>query len=154
MEFVLKVNKEKIINLIETKLKAILYYLYGWFVKDGEILGYILGVWHLMVCVTIFICIIISHTVYPIVWFQLGIFICLFVIWLQHIFLQVCVVFITEVKLTNREPPFYTIIRELIGFDLEKYSLYFITCETTFIFCLFLELLGKFSLYIHDNYIF
>ena len=70
MEFVLKVNKEKIINLIETKLKAILYYLYGWFVKDGEILGYILGVWHLLVCVTIFICIIISHTVYPIVWFQ------------------------------------------------------------------------------------
>jgi hypothetical protein len=150
----MKLNKENIIHTIESKLKFVLYSLYGWFVKDGEILGYILGIWHLMVCVAIFICVVISHTVYPFVWFQLSIFICLFIIWLQHIFLQVCVVFITEINLTNREPPFYTILREVIGFDLEKYSLYFLACETTAVGCFFLELLGKFSLYIRDNYIF
>ena len=154
MQIRFDIDKEKIINYLELSIRNLIRFVFKWFTTDGEILGYILGVWHLMVCVTIFICIIISHTVYPFVWFQLGIFICLFIIWLQHIFLQVCVVFITEINLTSKEPPFYTIIRELIGFDLKKYSLYFITCETTFIFCLFLELLGKFSLYIRDNYIF
>ena len=105
MRFIIDFNKEKTIEYLETSFRDLVRFLYQWISTDGEVLGYILGIWHVMVCITIFISIIISHTIYPSFWFQLGVFISMFAIWIQHIFLQVCVVFVAEITLTNNEPP-------------------------------------------------
>lgn len=152
MKLNIEFDKEKIINFLQTSFKTLTYCLYSWFTTDGEILGYILGIWHIIVCISILICVFLSHTVYPFVWFQLGCFICLFCIWLQHIILHVCVVFLAEVHLTNKTPPFYTVIENVTGIRLEDYQSYALVAETTAIGCFFLELVGKFSLYIFESY--
>jgi hypothetical protein len=145
-------DKEKTIQCLQTLLKNMICFLYGWFTTDGEILGYILGIWHIIICITIFICVLLSHTFFPNVWFQFGCFVCLFFIWLQHILLHVCVVFVAEIDFTKKNPPFYTLVKNITGIRLEEYQVTFLLVETTAICCLFLELLGKFSLFLFECY--
>jgi hypothetical protein len=152
MRFVLDIDKEKIINYLESTFRHLVRFLYQWFSTDGEVLGYILGIWHAMVCITIFICILISHTIYPSFWFQLAVFISMLAIWIQHVFLQVCVVFVAEMSLTNNEPPFYTMLRNITSLNPEECTLYFLLAETIGVGCFFLEIVGKISLYIHEYY--
>jgi len=152
MIFIIDINKEKTINYLVSQFRDIVRFLYQWISSDGEVLGYILGIWHVMVCITIFICIVISHTIYPSFWFQLIVFISMLAIWIQHIFLQVCVVFVAEMSLTHNEPPFYTIIRDTTSLNPEECTLYFLLAETIGVGCFFLEILGKISLYIHEYY--
>ena len=152
MRFIIDFNKEKTIEYLESYFRDLVRFLYQWISTDGEVLGYILGIWHLLVCITIFICIIISHTIYPKFWFQLAVFICMFSIWIQHVFLKVCVVFVAEMNLTNNEPPFFTIIKNITSINLNDYITHFIVAETVGIGCFFLEILGKISIYIHKYY--
>jgi hypothetical protein len=147
MKFILELDKDKIISFLNIHIKKILYFLYGWFTTDGEILGYILGIWHILIAITILFCIFLSHTFFPYLWFQVACFICLFCIWLQHIFLHVCVVFLAEVNLTKKHPPFYTILENLTNTRLEETNILIIS-ETTAVICFFLELFSKFSSYI------
>lgn len=152
MKIEIEFDKEKITNFLQTNLKKLVCFFYGWFTTDGEILGYILGIWHIIVCITIFVCILLSHTFFPFVWFQLGCFLCLFIIWCQHMFLHVCVVFLAEIDFTKKHPPFYAVIETITGCKLEEYQLPFLLVETTAVGCFFLELLGKFSLFLFDFY--
>lgn len=152
MRFILDIDKDKVVSYLESTFRDLVRFLYQWMSSDGEVLGYILGIWHAMVCITIFICILISHTVYPAFWFQVGVFLSLFTIWIQHIFLQVCVVFVAEVSLTNKEPPFYTILRNLTGINPEEYSTNFLLAETVGVGCLFLGILCRISVYLHEYY--
>jgi len=152
MRFIIDFNKEKTIEYLESSFRNLVRFLYQWISTDGEILGYILGIWHLLVCITIGICIIISHTVYPKFWFQFIVFIFMFSIWIQHIFLHVCVVFVAEMNLTNNEPPFFTIIHDITSLNLNDYITHFIVAETVGVGCFFLEILGKISIYIHKYY--
>jgi hypothetical protein len=153
MKIVIDFDKQKIIQLLESSLKELTFFLYSWFTEEWEILGYILGIWHIMICTTIFICILLSHTIFPFTWFQIGCFLCAFFIWCQHIFLHVCVVFLAETHLTKNEPPLYAILYNLTSIKIEEYGLLFLSVETTGVFCLFLELVAKFSMYIFENYI-
>jgi len=152
MIFIIDIDKEKTINYLVSQFRDVVRFLYQWISSDGEVLGYILGIWHVMVCITIFICILISHTIYPSFWFQFIVFISMFTIWIQHIFLQVCVVFVAEMSLTHNEPPFYTIIRDTTTLNPEECTLYFLLAETIGVGCFFLEVIGKISLYIHEYY--
>ena len=152
MKIEIEFNKEKIIECLQTSIQKLICFFYGWFTTDGEILGYILGIWHIIICITIFVCILLSHTFFPFVWFQLGCFLCLFVIWCQHICLHVCVVFLAEFDFTKKHSPFYTVIENITGLNLEDYQLPFLLVETTAVGCLFLELMGKFSLFLFDFY--
>jgi len=152
MRFVLDIDKEKIISYLESRLRELVRFLFQWISTDGEVLGYILGIWHIMICITIFICIIVSHTVYPSFWFQFGVFISMFTIWVQHIILQVCVVFVAEISLTNNEPPFYTFIRNITSLNPDECAVYFLIAETISVGCFFLEIVGKISVYIHEYY--
>jgi hypothetical protein len=136
----------------EGYLRKLVTFLYSWLSTDGEVLGYILGVWHSVVCVTIFVTIIISHTIYPVVWLQILSFACLFFIWLQHIFFKVCIVFIAERKLTNKEPPFYEIIRNIFHIDPEQLTLHFVVAESIAVGCFGLELLSKLSVFLYEYY--
>uniref|UniRef100_A0A6C0EPB2 Uncharacterized protein n=1 Tax=viral metagenome TaxID=1070528 RepID=A0A6C0EPB2_9ZZZZ len=152
MRFIIDINKEKIINYLESNFRELVRFLYQWISTDGEVLGYILGIWHLLVCINIFICVLLCHTIYPNFWFQFAVFACMFTIWIQHIFLHVCVVFVAEVNLTNKEPPFYTIIRDITSLNMNDFISHFLVAETIALGCFFLEILGKISLYIHEYY--
>jgi len=143
MKITISIDKEKIINSLDTNLRKLVFLLYSWLTSDGEVLGYILGVWHIMVCVTIFACIILSHTIYPAFWFQCLIFIFTLIIWIQHILLHVCVVFTAEKTLTNKEPPFYTIFRNLTNLHMDKYQTHFIVGETVGVGCFGLEIISR-----------
>lgn len=152
MKLEIEFNKEKIIQCLQTNIQTLIYVLYGWFTTDGEILGYILGIWHIIISITIFVCILLSHTFFPFVWFQLGCFLCLLCIWIQHVCLHVCVVFLAEFDFTKKHPPFYTVVQHTTGLSLEEYQTPFLLVETTVVCCLFLELLGKFSLFLFELY--
>jgi hypothetical protein len=141
-----------VIEKSERYLRELVTFLYSWLTTDGEVLGYILGVWHFVVCVTIFAMIIVSHTVYPVWWLQLVSFVCLFLIWLQHIFLQVCIVFIAERKLTNKEPPFYEIVRNILHIEPIQFTLHFVIAETIAVGCFGLELVSKLSVFLYEYY--
>ena len=141
-----------VVEKSERYLRTVVTFLYSWLSTDGEVLGYILGVWHSVVCVTIFVTIVISHTIYPVLWLQVLSFACLFLIWLQHIFLKVCIVFIAERKLTNKEPPFYEIIRNIFHIDPEKFTLHFVIAESIAVGCFGMELLAKLSVFLYEYY--
>ena len=115
-------------------------------------MGYILGVWPFMGSMTIVVCGILSHTWYPVTWFQVLVFACLILIWLQHIFLQVCVFFIAERKLTSKEPPFYEIIRDVLHVEPENFTLHFLVAETVAVGCFSLELISKLSVFLYEYY--
>jgi hypothetical protein len=141
-----------VVEKSERYLRTLVTFLYSWLSTDGEVLGYILGVWHFVVCVTIFVAIIVSHTVYPVWWLQVFSFVCLLLIWLQHVFLQVCIVFIAERKLTNKEPPFYEIIRNIFHIDPEQFTLHFVIAESIAVGCFGLELMAKLSVFLYEYY--
>jgi len=134
------------------KTNEIFRFLYSWLTTDGVVLGYILGVVHITLCTALGIMIIISHTLYPVFWLQLLVYFFLFIIWLQHLFLQVCIFFLAEKTLTNNEPPFYTIVREILGINIEDFIKYFFIAETAVIGSLGLEIISKISVYIHEFY--
>ena len=141
-----------VIEKSERYLRELITFLYSWLTADGEVLGYILGVWHFMGSMTIFVCGILSHTCYPVTWFQVLVFACLILIWLQHIFLQVCVFFIAERKLTSKEPPFYEIIRDVLHVEPENFTLHFLVAETVAVGCFSLELISKLSVFLYEYY--
>jgi hypothetical protein len=141
-----------IVEKLENYTRNIISFLYGWISTDGEVLGYILGVVHFVVSMTIIVMIVVSHTLYPAFWFQVGVFVCLLVIWLQHIFLKVCISIVAEQKLTNSEPPFFQIIRNIIGISPSEFSTYFVIAETMAVGCFGLEIVSKISVYIHEFY--
>jgi hypothetical protein len=141
-----------VVEKSERYLRELVTFLYSWLSTDGEVLGYILGVWHFVVCITIFVTIIVSHTVYPVWWLQVFSFVCLLLIWLQHVFLQVCIVFIAERKLTNKEPPFYEIIRNIFHINPEQFTLHFVIAESIAVGCFGLELMAKLSVFLYEYY--
>ena len=135
---------------LEENLRKLVTFLYSWLSTNGEVLGCILGVWHIIVAVNIVVCIFISHTFYPSFWFQLIVYIFLVLIWLQHIFLKVCIVFLTEMKLTNKEPAYYEVVRNVLGIEPEIITNYILALETSAVVCFGLELTSRCSLWIHE----
>ena len=127
-------------------------FLYGWISTDGEVLGYILGVIHFVTSTMILMMVVISHTLYPSFWLQLCAFICVFIIWIQHIFLKVCIYIVAERRLTNHEPPFFKIIRDVLGINTDEFISYIVTAETVAVGCLGLEIISKISLYTYHFY--
>ena len=127
-------------------------FLYSWLTTDGEVLGYILGVIHFVTSTMILMMVVISHTLYPSFWLQLCAFICVFIIWIQHIFLKVCIYIVAERRLTNHEPPFFKIIRDVLGINTDEFISYIVTAETVAVGCLGLELISKISLYTYHFY--
>jgi hypothetical protein len=155
MKFILEIDKEKIISILEESLKRFIFFIYSWLTTDGEVLGYILGVGHFIVAITIFIILIISYTIYPAFWLQLVVVIGLFIIWIQHIVLRVCISIVAEQNLTNHTAPFFIIVdglTEYIGIKFNTFVEHVVIAETIAIACLSLGLIGRMSIAIHDKY--
>jgi len=144
--------KEQIISYLKDSIISSIKFLYCWLTTDGEVLGYILGVIHVTLVVTLSIAGILAHTVYPALWFKVFVFAWMFVTCLQHIFLRVCVFTVAEEKLTNMIAPsnifIFYIIQKVLNIQIPDILTIFVLCETIIVSCFGLELLSYFSLYI------
>lgn len=155
MKISLEFDKEKVISILEEKLRIFIFFIYSWLTTDGEVLGYILGVGHFVIAVSIFTVLIISYTIYPAFWLQLVVIIGLFIIWIQHIVLKVCISTIAEQNLTKQSAPFFTIVNDMtsyFGIKFDRFVEHVVIAETIAIACLSLGLIGRISVGIHDKY--
>lgn len=155
MKIVLEVDKERIISTLETTLRRFIRFLYGWFTTDGQVLGYILGVSHFVIAITIFILLLVSYTIYPALWLQAVVLLGLFLIWLQHVVLKVCVSTIAEERLTNEKAPFFIILHDLtdyFGIPFDRCVENIVIAETVAVLSLILAFIGRISVMIHDTY--
>jgi hypothetical protein len=84
------------------------------------------------------------------------VFVWLFLIWVQHVVLKVCVVIIAEKNLTQNQSPYYEIMGELLNkffnIKLEDFIHYILVGETTAVACFGLEIVSKISEYIQKAY--
>jgi len=136
----------------ERYLRELVTFLYSWLTTDGEVLGYILGVCHFVISATISVMVLVSHTLYPVLWFQILVFVLLFIIWIQHVFFKVCISIVAEQKLTNNEPPFFQIIRDILHIQPTEFVNYFLVAETVWVGCFGMELLSKLSVFLYEYY--
>ena len=94
-------EKQKIIDKLESYVRDVTRFLFQWLSEEGDVLGYVLAIVHTLGTVAIWLCIVLSHTIYIDTWFQIFTFIVLFICWLQHIFLDVCVSFFRRSRHTK-----------------------------------------------------
>ena len=141
-----------VVEKLENYTRNIISFLYGWISTDGEVLGYILGVVHIVIGITIPIMIIISHTIYPAFWFQCLAFGLVLVVWLQHVFLRVCIIIVAEKNLTKGISPYFRIFKDTTGIDGEVLVDYLVVFETGALVGLSMGLLRQISVFIYDFY--
>ena len=152
MHLVIDINKEKLRKSIEDFLISSVRYTYSWLSNDGEILGYIIGVYHILIAFCILIMILVTHTIYPNVWLKLYILICLSIIFIQHIFFEVCLLIPIEENLTKQKTIFYPFLEKClrpIGITVEQFVLYLVISEGTAIACFSLELISELSKFLY-----
>lgn len=151
MKLVIDLNKEYIIEKVKTWIITLITFVYSWFTHEGEVLGYILGVFHITISISIGIFIILSHTVYPEFYLQLGVFVCLFIIWIHHVIFNICIVVVAEQGLTKKESPYAELIKVFLDYlkiDISQYPIYFMISETVLVFVLGLEIVSRCSFYL------
>ena len=152
MKITIDVDKDKYIERFEYYWRKFVTVAYQWLTTDGEALGYILGCLHFMTSILIFLFIIISHTIYPAFWLQCTVFVCLLLIWIQHVVLQVCVVVVAERKLTNNTSPFFELLKDIFKVEPIEFATYFVLVETVAIGCFGLEIISHLSnRFIHSH---
>lgn len=151
MKLVLEISSAKFLE----KVFSATYTFYSWFSTKGEILGYILAVFHFIISAGLITLIVISHTIYPSVWLKLFVFVCLFLIWLQHVVLDLCIVTVWESQLTSGGiTPFHRIVKDvfsMFNLTLADYDTYLIITESVAVGCFALELLSHLSEHIMKN---
>ena len=149
MKIAIEIDKESIIHSSAEYLKSIIRFLYKWLTNEGEALGYILGYIHFMLFIFLMVSILISHTIYPNFWLQLVILIVIVLVWLQHVFLKVCVSIVAEKDLTKNTSPFHDLFENVFHISTNDFTNYFIVAETIAVMCFSLEIMSRISLHLH-----
>lgn len=151
MKLTIEINSGTIVEKIT---RAILTFL-SWFLVKGEIFGYILAVFHFIISAGLITLLIISHTIYPSVWLKLFVFVCLFLIWVQHVALDICIISVWEKQLTTGEiTPFHRIVKDIFSvfnLTLVDYDTYLIITESVAVGCFALELISHLAVYIIES---
>jgi hypothetical protein len=135
------------------QLEKLLRGAYGWLSENDESLGKITYMLHIFSLLFILILVIVSHTVYPVIWFQVLVFIVVFVVWIQHILLHTCICSVLEIKLMGREAPLaIDVILEIFKIPVSKETRMGITVclSTTAVFFLGLELISRSIMYVRE----
>jgi len=107
-------------TIVET-LEKWLRFAYKWVTDQDDVLGEIVYILHMFVFWTLIVLIIISHTLYPIFWFQFVIFCFTCLIWIQHLILNTCV--LTSIELRLLGPHNHLMIDSLLtifGIPIQK----------------------------------
>ena len=151
MKVVLEFNPGVMMN----KFVFMIHTFLSWFLVKGEILGYILAVFHFIISAGLITLLIISHTIYPNVWLKVFVFTCLLLIWLQHVVLDVCIVSVWEKQLTSGGiTPFHRIVKdifEMFNLTLAEYDTYLIITESVAVGCFALELISHLCVYLIES---
>lgn len=149
-------EKEEVIRFLKEWMIHGVTFLYKWLTTDAEILGYILAVLHVLISFTLMLCTCLAHTVYPTWEFKLGCYICMVLVWLQHIFLNVCIFTVAELSLTRIIPPsniyLSHVFSTLMGTSLSEAMTRLIMGETITVSCFTLELLSILMNHIYSLY--
>lgn len=134
---------------LETLLVRGVAFFYGWWVKEAEVIGYIVGVFHTLLAVTLAVLVIVSHTIYPAFWLQCVIFVCLALILIQHIVLKVCIMTVAEENLTQQKSIFHEVIGHYLGHvTLQDAMTYLVLIESIAVACFGLEITSRISTYL------
>ena len=140
---------------MEQKMRNFIKFSYSWLSTDGEVLGHILATTHFIISGVLYLLIVACHIVYPNTYFQIGVFVCIFMVWLQHVVLKVCISVIAEKEFTTVEAPSLLLFKEalsLFGISFSSFMDYFVVAETVCVGMFGLELLSKLSLFLYRNY--
>ena len=135
------------------QLEKILRGTYGWLSENDESLGKITYTLHIFSLLLILILVIVSHTIYPVIWFQCLVFMIVFTVWIQHILLHTCICSVLEIKLMGREAPLaIDVILDIFKIPVSKETRMGITVllSTTAVFFLGLELMSRSIMYIRE----
>jgi hypothetical protein len=146
--------RDKWIELLKNGMISFIKYIYGWISKDDEFLGHVLASSHFIIGCTFYILVIACHTVYPSIYFQIFVLICIIIIWLQHVLLRVCVSIVAEKELTKLYAPsipLTEIVLKWFGLTFDDFAIYLIVAETVCIAMFSLELLSKLSVYLFSQ---
>lgn len=138
--------KHAIVDILETSTR----FMYSWIAENDEILGEIVYTIHLAGFYTLLVLIFISHTFYPVFWFQLCVFMFLFVVWIQHIVLKTCVLTSLERRLMGPEHELtIDIILNCFGIPVQRETRMGVTLMLSTVGVLFLglELIARGSMY-------
>jgi len=155
MILTINLDKKHIQESLELFFTKLLYYIYSWLSNDGEVIGYIIGVFHMLIATSIPIIIFISHTIYPNFWLKLFNFICLFFIFMQHIIFNVCLLIPMEERLTKQQTIFYPLIEkflEPLGISINQFVTYLVISEGVAVGCFGLEILSHVSGFVYTYY--
>jgi len=140
--------KDYIIQQIHIFLTWFITFFFQWLTNEGEILGYILGAIHILFAASLLTLVFASHTIFPETIYQLVAFICLVLVWVQHLFLNVCMFTYTERRFSGQPPSDY-ILNELLanffGIHQDKLLGSMVLIESVAVWCFGLELLAKFT---------
>lgn len=99
-------------RLIEL-LEGFFRFIYKWITDKDDILGEIVYVIHMFGFWTLMVLVFVSHTIYPVFWFQCIIFGFICLIWIQHVILRTCVLTSIERRLLG--PESHTMIDSLLN---------------------------------------
>ena len=129
--------------------------VYGWISKDDDFFGHVLAVSHFIISATFYLLIVACHTVYPSIYFQAFVFICIVIIWLQHVVLRVCISTVAEKELTKTyvpSIPWFKLFFEIMHINIEEFANYFLTAETVCVIMFGLEMISKVSVILYEKY--
>ena len=103
-------KEDAIVKILSKWVNKTLSFLYLWLTTEKEVLAHILAILHFMGVITIFILIVISHTLYRDLWLKFVVIIIVLLIWCQHVFLKVCILISSEKELIDSESPYSSIV--------------------------------------------
>lgn len=129
--------------------------VYGWISKDDEFLGHVLASSHFIISATFYLLIVACHIIYPSIYFQLFVFVCVVIIWLQHVFLRVCISVVAEKELTKvyaPSVPLFEIVLKYFDLTFEHFTNYFLTAETVCVMMFGLEIMSRLGILFYESY--
>jgi len=155
MEIKVQINKQELIGILERFFTSSVRYVYSWLSADGEVLGYIVGVYHVLCATSIPILALVSHTIYPNFWLKLYVFLTLLCVFAQHIFLNICILIPLEEKLTRQKTIFYPLLESFLtpfNISTQQFITYIVIAEGFTTLCFGLELLADVSRFVFKHY--
>ena len=111
--------KETLVNGLESLLR----WAYKWLSDNDEILGKVLYTLHILAMISLFIMIFVSHVIYPVIWLQIGVFLVVLLVWLQHICLRTCICSSLERRLMGTDSRLaIDIVLDVFGIPVTKHT--------------------------------
>ena len=147
--------RDKWIESLKNGLIKLIKTIYGWISKDDEFLGHVLASSHFIISATFYLLLVACHVIYPSLYFQIFVFICVVIIWLQHVFLRVCISVVAEKELTKLHAPsipLFEIVLKYFNLTFENFTNYFLTAETVCVGMFGLEIMSRIGILLYDLY--